>query len=104
MCLKHVEKEKLLGRHNYGCSFVAKLSWKKIIFFFEKTYVFFTKYTLFAEKMFLSEKKVLYWKFFLLKKTFFTEKNINGNVKKYKIYLIWEIHFYAENVCVANRS
>ena len=103
MCLKHVEKEKLLGRHNYGCSFDAKLSWKKIFFFFLKKHMcFLQKYTLFAEKMFLYEKKVLYWKTFLLKKTFFTEKNINGNVKKYKIYLIWEIYFYAENVCVAN--
>ena len=65
----------------YGCSFVAKLSWKKIFFFFEK--MFFKKYTLFAEKMFLYEKKVLYWKFFLLKKTFVKEKNINENVKNY---------------------
>ena len=33
-------------------------------------------------------------------KTFFTEKNINENVKN--IYLIWEIYFYTENVCVTN--
>ena len=39
--------------------------------------------TLFAEKMFLYGKKVLYWKIFLLKKTFFKEKNINENVKNY---------------------
>ena len=79
--------------------FVAKLSW--IFFFFlKKIYVFFTKYTLFAEKMFLYGKKVLYWKILLLKKTLFTEKNINENVKK---YLIWEIYFYVENVCVTNK-
>ena len=43
----------------YGCSFVSKLSWKKNIFF-EKIY-FFTKCTLFAEKMFLyGKKKVLH--------------------------------------------
>ena len=35
---------------------------------------------------------------------FFTEKNINENVKIYiYIYLIWEIYFYAENVCVTNK-
>ena len=42
----------------YGCSFVAKLSRKK--FFFEKIFVFFTKYALLAEKMFLYGKKVLH--------------------------------------------
>ena len=48
--------------------------------------MFFTKDTLLAEKMFLYGKKVLYWKIFLLKKAFFTEKNINENVKKYISY------------------
>ena len=38
---------------------------------------------------------------FLLKNTFFTEKNINENVKN--IYLISEIYFYTENVCVTNK-
>ena len=42
--------------------------------------MFFTKYT-FAEKMFLYGKKSFILKIFLLKKTFFTEKNINENVK-----------------------
>ena len=52
--------------------------------------MFFTKYTLFAEK------NVFIWK----KK--FIEKNIiNENVKK--IYLISEIYFYTENVCVTNK-
>ena len=45
--------------------------------------MFFTKYTLFAEKNVLWKKK-------------FIEKNINENVKK--IYLISEIYFYTENV------
>ena len=45
--------------------------------------MFFTKYTSFAEKMFLYGKKVLYLKKKkLLKKTFLKEKNINGNVTK----------------------
>ena len=64
----------------YGCSFVAKLSWKKN-FFFEKTFVFFYKiYIICRKKYFYREKKVLYWKCFLLEKNFFTEKNIYENV------------------------
>ena len=46
--------------------------------------MFFTKYTLFAEKMFLYEKKKFYIEnFFYWKKTLFTEKNINENVEIY---------------------
>ena len=46
--------------------------------------MFFTKYTLFAEKMFIyGKKKSLFLNFFFLKKTFFTEKNINENIKIY---------------------
>ena len=48
--------------------------------------MFFTKYT-FAEKMFLYGKKSFILKIFLLKKTFFTEKNINENVKIYISHL-----------------
>ena len=33
---------------NYGCSFVAKLSWKKNVFW--KNICVFTKYTFFADK------------------------------------------------------
>ena len=43
----------------------------------------FTKYTLFAEKMFLYGKKKFYIEFFF-NKTFFTEKNTNENVKIYR--------------------
>ena len=63
--------------------------------------MFFTKYTLFAEKNVFIWKKSFILKIFLLKKTFFTEKNINENVKN--IYLISEIYFYTENVCVTNK-
>ena len=35
------------------------------------------------------------------KKTFFTEKNMNENVKN--MYLISEINFYTENACVSNK-
>ena len=46
--------------------------------------MFFTKYTLFAEKdVFIWKKKSFIWKKNLLKKAFFTEKNINENVKNY---------------------
>ena len=38
---------------------------------------------------------------FLYVKKKFIEKNINENVKK--IYLISEIYFYTENVCVTNK-
>ena len=72
----------------YGCSFVAKLSWK-IIFFFEKIFVFYKIYITCRKKCFYMEKKI------------FMEKNINENVKK--IYLISEIHFCTENVCVTNK-
>ena len=41
-------------------------------------------------------ENAFYWK-----KTFFTEKNINENVKN--VYLISEIYFYTENVCVTNK-
>ena len=64
----------------------------------------FTKYTLFAEKNVFIWKKKFYIEIFLLKKTFFTEKNINENVKIYiYIDLNWEIYFYAEYVCVTNK-
>ena len=78
----------------YGCLFVAKLSWKKKLFF-QKIFVFFTKYTLFTEK------NIFIWKKSFILKNFFTEQNINENVKN--MYLIWEISFYTENVCVKNK-
>ena len=49
----------------------------------------------YMEKKFYNEN-VFYWK-----KTFFAEKNRNENVKN--IYLISEINFYTENVCVTNK-
>ena len=86
---------------SYGCSFVAKLSWKKKIIFFEKICFLQNIHYLQVKCFYMEKKKVLYWKLFLLKKTFFTEKNINENVKN--IYLISEIYFYTENVCVTNK-
>ena len=58
------------------------------------------------KKNFYIEKK-FYNENFLLKKTFFTEKNINKNVKYIYIYiyihLISKIYFYTENVSVTNK-
>ena len=48
------------------------------------------------------EKKCFILKIFVFtEKNFFTEKNINENVKN--IYLTSEIYFYAENVCATNQ-
>ena len=68
----------------YGCSFVAKLSWKKI--FFLKKQVFYKIYIICRKNVFIW-KKCFILKNFLLKKTFFTKKNINENVKKYISHL-----------------
>ena len=50
---------------------------------------------------FLQNIRYLQKKMFLYVKKKFIEKNINENVKK--IYLISEIYFYTENVCVTNK-
>ena len=60
----------------YGCSFDAKLSWKKF-FFFEKIFVFYKIYIICRKKMFLYGKKSFKRRFFFYrKKLFFTEKNM----------------------------
>ena len=76
-----------------ACSFVAKLSWKKKHFFFWKIFCFLQNIHYLEKKIFLYEKKVLYWKLILLKKTFFTEKNIYIHSAKklfwsQKVYLL----------------
>ena len=58
-------------------------------FFFDKTFLFY--------KIHLSWRKKCFYK----QENFFTEKNINGNVKN--IYPISEIYFDTENVCVTNK-
>ena len=75
---------------NYGCSFVAKLSWKKL-FFFKKIFVFFTKYTLFAEKNSFIRKKN-YIDSFLLKKLFLR--------KMKKIYVSFEKYFFIQKIYI----
>ena len=57
--------------------------------------MFFTKYTLLAEKRFSYEKKKFYIENFFTEKRFFTAKNINENVKIYISHL--------RNVCVTNK-
>ena len=79
----------------------CKTKLKKKKQFFEKIFVFYTKYTLFAEKNVFIWKKSIIMKIFLLRKTIFTEKNINEDVKN--IYFISKIYFYTENVCVTSK-
>ena len=52
--------------------------------------------------MFPYEKKVSQWKIVLLKKTFFTEKNINENV--INIYLISKIYIFTQKIFVLQRK
>ena len=73
----------------YGCSSVAKISWKKK-FFFWKNICFLQNIHYLQKKIILYAKKILYW-FFFTEKNFFTENEKN-------IYLIWEIFFYPENI------
>ena len=73
MTLVQIRYSQLYTAFDYGCSFVAKLSWKKYIYILKK-YMFFTKYTLFAKKMFLYGKKVSYCIFFYWKKLFLQRK------------------------------
>ena len=73
-----------------------------VVHLLKNIYIFFLKKNMcFLQNIhYLQEKKVLQWKCFLLKKTFFIEKNINENVKN--IYLISETYFDTKNVCVTN--
>ena len=84
-----VNVRKFLQISEYGCSFVAKLSWKKKFFFFGKNICFLQNVHYLQKKLILYGKKV-YIDFFLLKKLFWQ--------KTKKIYLIWEIFFYPENI------
>ena len=67
---------------------------KKIVF--EKISIFYKIYIICRKKDFIWKKS------FILKNNFFTEKNINKNVKN--IYLISEIYYYTENVCVSDKT
>ena len=68
--------------------------------FFEKIFVFFTKYTLFAEKNVFLWKRVLQWTFFLLKKTFYWEK-YKWKCKKYISH--FKNVFLHGKCCVTNK-
>ena len=76
----------------------TKLKTKYI--FFEK--FFYKIYIICRKNIFIWKKKCFILKIFVFtEKNFFTEKNINENVKN--IYLISKIYFYTENVCVTNK-
>ena len=49
---------------DYGCSFAAKLSWKKKIFFRKKYLCFYKIYIICSKKCFYIEKKFYNEKFF----------------------------------------
>ena len=67
----------------YGCSFVAKLSWKKHFFFWKNVCVFYKIYIICRKNNYIWKKKVLYWFFFcLLKKLFFYPEYIYSFCKK----------------------
>ena len=63
-----------LHDQRYGCSFVARLSWKNIFFFFEKIFVFYKIYNICRKNCFYVEKKIYIEVFFL------TEKNENVKI------------------------
>ena len=71
----------------YGCSFVGKLSWKKI--FFWKN-VFYKIYIVCRKNVFIWKKR------FYIEKLFFTDKNINENVKN--IYLSFEKYIFMQKM------
>ena len=58
-------------------------------------------YIICRKKCFYLEKKFYNERNTFLKKTLFTSKNISENVNN--IYLISEIYYYTENVCVTNK-
>ena len=72
----------------YGCSFVAKVRWKKNLFW-KNIFVFYKIYIICRKKCFYMEKNI------------FLQKKYKWKCKK--IYLISEIYFYTENVCVTNK-
>ena len=78
------------GRHLGMVVYLLQNLVEKKNFFLKKNICFLQNIHYLQKKMFLHGKK-----------TFFTEKNINENVKN--MYLISEIYFYTENVCVANK-
>ena len=82
----------------YGCSFVAKLGWKKNFFWKKKIKkcVFYKIYIIWRKNAFISKKSSLL-------KNFLTEKNVIYREKYKSKIVIWEIYFYAENVCVTNK-
>ena len=72
----------------------CKTKLKKKFFFEESICVFYKIYI-------ICRKKSFYVETFSTEKNFFTQKNINENVKN--IYLISKVYFYPENVYVTNK-
>ena len=64
--------------------------------------MFLTKHTLFAEEIILYGKKNFIMKFFFTEKNFFYREKCKWKCKN--IYLISEIYYYVENVCVTKKD
>ena len=75
------------------------ICWKKKFFLLKKCFLQNINYL--QKKCFYMEKKVLCWNFFFTEKNFVYWEKYKWKCKNI-IYLIWEISFYAENVCVTN--
>ena len=68
----------------YGCSFVAKPSWKKELFYFWKNIcVFYKIYIICRKKMFLYGKKSFILKIFFTEKKLFRREKYKWKCKKY---------------------
>ena len=90
----------ILKWKSYGCSFVVKLSWKKVCFFLKKYLCCLQTYIICRKKCFCMEKKFIIEKNFYWKKFSYREKYI-WTCKKYISHL--RDIFYKENVCVTNK-
>ena len=66
----------------YGCSFVAKLSWNKNFFFWKNICVFYKIYIICRKKCFYMEKK-FYIENFFTEKNFFYREKYKWKCKKY---------------------
>ena len=85
----------------YGCLFVAKLSWRKIFFFFWKGICVSYKIYIICKKNVLIWNKSFILKISFTEKNFFYRENYKWKCKKYISHL--KICFYTENVYVTNK-
>ena len=81
----------------YGCSFVAKLSWKKFCFSWKN--ICFLQNIYYLQKIcFYIEKNVLYWKFFFTGKSFFYREKYKWKCKN--TYISFEKYIFMQKMFV----